>query len=284
MEIPINTIPKDVVPSLFGVYVQIKTIEQMVVEKNNTITIDGKPLTNTKKDIVQIDSATFKCISLSFFCDKNNVYGLNYILKSASVKYYLSKIKGVDLTSFKPISMYYAQDKNRSYFGPGGKIIKEIDLQLFHDDYANNKRISGKSVDNTIDYSSTFSWSSDFMLGKEHVYYRGKVLKEADPKTFKRPHQSYFIDKNRIYEKNGLSIKAFEGVDMDSLIFFKNKSYYCTDKHQPLDCYVFGNELNERHFDSFKPYFEAQRNQLPKDYWWFEMEKRFATKYKNNKD
>jgi len=278
MKIPTNTIPKNVIQTLFRVHTQLGTIKKMVVEKNDTVTINGKPLTNTKKDIIQIDSNSFRCLSPSFFCDINNVYGLKYILKSNSEKFYLSMIKGVDLASFKSINMYYAQDKNRSYYGPGGKIIKEIGLQLFNDDYSNNKKISGSNVDNSRDYSSTYSWSSNIILGKNNVYFNGKILKGADVSTFKRPHRSYLIDKNRVYVKNGPSIRPTEGVDMNSLIFFKSESYYCTDKFQPLDCYVYGNKLSQNHFNFFKPYFEAQRNQLSNDYWWYKMEKRFTKK------
>jgi len=266
MKLAENTIPTNVIKTMLSILTVTELIES-IVNNGKTVTLYGQPFTNRKGEPILLDAQTFKSIGIGFFADRNNVYGLTYTRKSNSQKIYLTPIKNVDIDTFQSLSLYYAKDANQYYYAQGGKIIKEKNLVLFKDDYLNNKY---------PDRTTTNQWISEIALGNEFVYVRGRKLKNADPKTFRRPQQFYFTDKNSVYFKNGPSIKPILGVDMNSLIFFSKG--FGTDKHKHLYAHESKQELTTYDFEFYRDDFEKLRGTISNDYWWYKMESGEVTK------
>ena len=180
---------------------------------NNQVLLDGAPINNRKKEPLELDAQTFRCIGVGFFADTNGVYGLSYIRRSASDRIYLTKIRGhVDLESFESVSLYYAKDKERHYYARGGKTIRETQCELFFDRDDTWKNVS-------MEQKKFRAWISEFLLGQEHVYYKGRVLKGANPKTFTRIAQFYYADDRLFFERsNGQRINPIESVTINGVV------------------------------------------------------------------
>lgn len=257
----------------------ISVVENLLIE--NYFQENGKftnlVLSNRMGNAIKVSPNDCEWLSQSFFRNEETLYGFSLIEKSNSKKMFLTPIKGkIDFPSFKPISKYYAKDKNHFYYGPSGKIIKEQDLKLFFDDTYREewKKLHPKEKPEQL----LSLWNSKIATAGDNVYWDGKLIKGVHS-SLKRINQTLYADDHNVYLYDLQRIKRIEGVDMGSLVFcnlVKGGSIIgcASDKFKPIYKYL-SNENNFTKYDfSFNaPLFESKRDILDKDYWWYKLEK-----------
>jgi len=104
--------------------------------------------------------------------------------------------------------------KGPSYYIENDKVCMEFERGV---NYAFTKTLESADV-------ATFRQiSMDYFADKNHVYYRDKIIIEANPKTFKRigTYGIYYEDGKDVY-CNGKKI----AMDLDSMQFIENKKSY----------------------------------------------------------
>ncbi len=191
---------------------------------------------------------------------------------------FLTKIKGqVDFGTFDPIGLNFARDKNRFYYGPGGKTIQTTDLRPFF-----NMVYKQEVYGNTPQIQRELKlelWKTRMAVEEESVYWDGILLKGVKGKSLRRVCTNLFADADHLYDFNLQKIKKIEGVDRDSFVYFnelKGNSIhsYATDKFKPIYCYALNRELDRQwDFRRMRPLFEHLRNQIGNDYWWYKIER-----------
>jgi len=139
MQLPISAFPKNQIG--YGLNAQL--IATISVENNQLIEHwyrdkAGKPALQAiglkNQQPLVVDPNNCEWLSQTFFRNQDKLYGFSHIVKSGSTKLFLSEIKAeVDFDSFESVSLNFAKDKYRYYYGPGGKIIKEASLEIFND-------------------------------------------------------------------------------------------------------------------------------------------------------
>lgn len=228
----------------------------------------GKPI------VVNPDDCEW--LSQTFFRNEDTLYGFSLIEKGSSTKLFLTPVKGkVDFSTFEPLGENYAKDKNRYYYGPGGKVIKENHLELFADETYKEewyKLYPEKKTDQSL-----LLWKSKIVTAGEKVYWKGTLAKGVDS-SLKRINYSLFADSCNAYEYNLQRIKKIEGVDVSSLVFcnfIKNGAIkgLASDKFKPIYRYT-RNEALEKGYDfkEHKPLFHERKDELGPDYWWYHLE------------
>ena len=225
---------------------------------------------------IYIDENDWEWLSPTFLRNKNELYGFSLIEKSNSIKLFLTRVKAkVHFESFKAIGRFYGKDKNRCYFGPGGKTITENHLELFFDDTYREEWIKlNPDVPNDPKMNL---WNSKIATSGEKVYWDGK-LANGIHSSLKRLTYSYWADDYSVFEYNLQTLKKINGFDRNSLIYkniIKNNSIkeLITDKYKPANCYLTKNEPTKKYdFIQFAPLFEELRGTLTNDYWWYKME------------
>lgn len=238
-------------------------------------------ITDRKGNSIIVDETDCEWLSPTFFRNKDELYGLSLIIKSNSTKLFLTKVRAkVDFKTFTPISKYYAKDKNRYYYGPGGKTIKENHLDVYFDDSYKNewyKIRPDKKRDSIL-----YLWDSYVAKSKDKVYWRGRVLKEAHI-SLKQITRYSWADDFSVYENaSSLKPKKIEKVDRESLVYMniiKPNSIkgLITDKYKPVYRYLYNDTLNKKQaefdFKEHTPLFEKYRGSISQDYWWYKMER-----------
>lgn len=289
-------LPDSAFPNGLNSYGRNHQIIDKITIRRNQLVVDyfqkngvlfQRPIGTRNKTEITVNRNDCEWLSQTFFRNENVLYGFSLIEKSASSKMFLSPIKGqVDFDTFKPIGKNYAQDKNRSYYGPGGKIISEKSLELFSDEtYKEVWYQAHPNLQNDIELKL---WNSEIASCGEKIYWKGKLAAGVDS-SLKRVTAMNFMDKTHVYEYNLQNIKKIEGVDINSLVYFNYlspsnsiKSLIC-DKYQPLYCYLLGRKIESKFdFKTFKPLFNSKRTELNADYWWFKLEKELASKNKTD--
>ena len=234
-------------------------------------------LNDQKGNPIYIDENDCEWLSPTFIRNKDELYGFSLIEKGNSTKLFLTRIKArVDFKSFTAIGRFYARDKSRFYFGPGGKTINEDHLELFFDETYREEWIRLNSDRNNKPIVSL--WNSKIAISGEKVYWNGKLAKEIHS-SLKHITPFYWADNYSVFEYNLQNLKKINGIDRESLIY-KNTingnsiNGLLTDKNKPAYCYINKSEPNEKYdFKQFTPLFEELRSSLNKDYWWYKMEK-----------
>lgn len=157
--------------------------------------------------ILNADPQTFEVLEFGFSKDKRHVYRIGELLKDADPK------------SFQIIDYIYQKDENQVWAG-GRSInadVKTFELLKYH--------LPGYETAQTSLYA----------IDKNHVYFQGNVMPEADLQTFKivcsdAPYQYYAIDKNHVYYCD----KVVAGADAETFnVVLKktsNKQYDAYDK------------------------------------------------------
>ena len=247
-------LPNNISPNLLDTFFY-KLIEITATQ----VLFRGSPITNKKKNILPIDAASFSTFGFGFFKDKNWVYGLTLIKKSNSEKFYLTPIKNVDRESFETINQYYAKDKNNTYCSIDGRIIKDTQVRLL------DTKILNKT-NQTEAFTISEKWRTPFLLTKNEVFYRGKLLKEAQPDTFCKMGSYWLKDAKNVFCKNGYSITLHPEFHAPSFIAFGVMNG--TDKFQGVET-VFNKTspealTNTKRYQSF-----FEKNQNYNDYWYF---------------
>ncbi len=246
--------PSNVSISYFNTF-----IYDLIEIKKTEVLYRGKAITTKKKNILPIDPSTFKALSFGFFADRNYIYGLTLSVRKNSEDFYLTPIPQLDRASFKTLNLYYATDKNNTYFADGGKLIKGIDYKPL------DKKIPEEKLE--IETANTSEqYKSDFIINATAVYFRGRILKGADPNSFAQMGKYWAKDKHRVFSINADSIRAHDKFDAPSFIVFSK--FRGTDKYKPAST-VFFNHAPEALVDhkSYQDFF--LNNPHLKDYWYF---------------
>lgn len=196
--------------------------------------ISKKTLRNSKiSQIENVDKETFEILGphTNFSKDKNHVYYNNNIVEGADPLTFHSfkdgdrtlwkdknavyengkKIKGMDV-SIETLNMYYKKDKNAVYIDhlSSEQKIEEADPETFE--------VFVKGDDSPI---ATLSMTVEvYGKDKNHVYYKGEIIQEADPKTFTPLGSYYAKDKDFVYCHN----EKFENIDRGSFQVFLSGS------------------------------------------------------------
>jgi len=105
-----------------------------------------------------------------------------------------TEVKGADVNSFKPLSDYYAKDKNyvywRAYIIPNAD-VNSIELLKVYDD-------------------SSWYYSSTYIKDKNYVFYETTIVKDADPKTFVPIDTTSGEDRNYMFDRDMIEYKKYK--------------------------------------------------------------------------
>ncbi len=201
--------------------------------------------------VKEADPATFKPVKdFGYYKDKSNLFfdaGANYRI-----------ITGTDLGSIEVLSTHYIKDKSRIYFLTPEKssqlqIFSGFDVSTFqifqneqnHEQYF--KDINGvyftedvklNPVSSKIGQAdiNSFEVLNYYLMAKDKnkIYFSGKVVGGADPKTFTVLGADYFKDNANVYTTIG-GFRRLPGIDGGSfeLISFNNQwTGYSKDKNK----------------------------------------------------
>lgn len=149
----------------------------------------------------------------------------------------LQLVDNVDVASFKSIKKGYGKDKDHLFYN--GKLIENSDpasLKILKQGYATDKN-------QAYYYGRPFSSDTDIVFLKKpyvktskNIFYKGKLLENCNPQTFKILHQSKFEIDNwatdgRYYFFNNYRIPS---ENYDDFVYFEN-SRYSKDKEFVFD-------------------------------------------------
>lgn len=143
----------------------------------------------TKK--ISDDPEHFEVLSEEYFRDSKIVMSLN--LREA--------IKDVDVDSFQCLGGCWGKDLNTVYYR--GKKIHKSDsnfFQLINDDYAKDDyRVYFRDM--IIPEADVKSFTAHGLSGKDHqhIYKKGKIIKDADPKTYIELMYGYGKDQQHVF-------------------------------------------------------------------------------------
>ena len=171
------------------------------------------------------DIATFEIVDFNDYC---------LWAKDSKCGYYDStQIEGVNYETFKSVGTFVAKDKNHVY--RFGKVLPLADPETFEEiegGYMKDKdRVwymdsimpdaEGKSVESKWSYA----WDS------KHVWYNGRLLEGADPKTFEVLKSGYYAkDAKHVWYHDeivkGADAASFKD-DGDMIGHDKNQKYVC---------------------------------------------------------
>ena len=111
------------------------------------------------------------------------------------------------------------------------------------------------------------------VLNDTKVYYRGKLLKDADPKSFCQVGRKWYKDKYHVYFVDAYHITKYTDFDPDTFISF---GYNATDKYTS-SAEVIQNSVPESLVD-YRPYKEFfERNPQLNNYWYNEAKARLLS-------
>lgn len=261
MELPV--LPSTINSGMFTIYARSFLIKNLSVQ-NNQVYYQGEPLKDKKKNKVEVDNNTFRALSYGFFADKNRGYGLTHIIKSNSTTICLTPFK-IDINSFEVINLDYAKDKANTYFADGARIIKGTN-------YTPLKIGTARATLNQIEnLSETEIWQSDFVLNSESVYYRGKLLTNALPNSFRKLDNYWHKDDASVFLENGLTIAKEPKLHAPSFVALGSMDG--TDKYNPVIT-ILHNNAHESLIElkNYNDFFENHPELS--DYWYFEAVKK----------
>lgn len=240
-------------------------------------------ITDRKGNPIYVNPDDCEWLSQAFFRNENTLYGFSLIEKSMSTKMFLTPVKGiVDFDAFEPLGMHYAKDQYRYYYGPGGKIIKEESLELYHDETYLKEWIAlhpDRAKNRTLSL-----WRSHIAKSGNQLYWKGRLMKDVHASSLKKIAKYAFIDTYSVYQYNLQNIKKIEGVDRASVVYLNHVKEsgsiesLITDKYKPMYRYMYNQALDEKFdFNLFTPLFEKYRNELGPDYWWYQLEEKLKS-------
>ncbi len=159
-----------------------KTFETIKTDLNIHLGKDKEHVFKDASILEHADPNTFEQVKEYYWQDKNNVYLLQFGGTDC-------KIENADPKTFKVIKDYlWAQDKSNVYYrfdklqDVNPVKFVAIDEEWGKDDkyyYFNNLRVD------SLDYQTAEIVSPYYIKDKNSVFFREKVVKDANPKTFK---------------------------------------------------------------------------------------------------
>lgn len=133
------------------------------------------------KSISNADPSTFTNLGGGFAKDKYNIWFQGKVVEGADVSTFT-----VDISDDSYLHKYYnAWDKNSLYDGP--PTIGDV--------------IIYKNADKDTFVSPSLRWGSSYVKDKNHVWYRGILIPNADTASFVVDYYDSGHDKNHIYQK-----------------------------------------------------------------------------------
>ncbi|BBM52608.1 hypothetical protein JMUB3935_1587 [Leptotrichia trevisanii] len=187
------------------------------------------------KSFEDVDIKTFEVMPQYYSKDKNNVY--------RPINEWIREINGANPKTIKVLNQYYSKD-DKNVFYDSDKILN-ADVNSFvvldkENGYAKDKNLVyyfGKKIEGAN--PKTFEIISDGMYSKDdkNVYATVDIIKGADPQTFRRiPETNYARDKNTLYYYFGdvknlgkINEKDFKVLD-NNLVKNGNEMYYLGEK------------------------------------------------------
>ena len=266
---------------------ELEVIKTMSIKENRLVENYFKDFTtqqkvnwfvnNKKGEPILIDESNYEWLSPTFIRIQNDLFGFSLIEKSNSVKLFLTKVKeDVDFDTFQPLNRFYAKDKHRYYYGPGGKTIKEDNLKpLFNDEYqqAWNKLYPERATPLNFEL-----WNTKNAISPNHMYWHGMLKKELHT-SLRRISQFFWVDDYSVYYYDLQRLKKLEDFDRSTLLFKTEvregrlKSFI-TDINKSAHCYINNSEPNPKYdYNEYAPFFEELRGSISENYWWYKMEK-----------
>lgn len=206
------------------------------VNLNNIVKNVGKRLYTLNQQFSDIDLASIRILNYYYIKDKNIVYFEREKMDAPFIQ-----VKDVDVTSFEVIPGFssLAKDSNFVYFN-GDKIdFSSKNFEFINPKYFKNNIGVGYlgynggndyyvKIINTIDLKTVSVVNNDlndYIKDANHVYYQGKIIESADPKTFKCLSPTHCKDSDNVYYWGTI----IEGADPDT--FKVIDVYYGYDKN-----------------------------------------------------
>ncbi len=197
------------------------------------------------KPIAGIDGASFEQLGKYFFRDKHRVYAQG----EANRIDYFYVIDGADVASFRVLSRRYAKDAKRAYYVPE-IVITSPSIAAFR----------------IVPFRGQPD-HSEFAVDDDHVYCRGRRLKDADPQSFTQLGQDYYYaDKAQVWYED----RPIEGADRASFRVDDTGQVHEAAATDRFRSYSYGApqpNSGERQKRRWRPFFEAHPEL--RDYWWF---------------
>lgn len=142
------------------------------------------------------DPSTFINIQTSYFKDKNNVF----VLQGTNVD---ARIIDADPKTFKILKEFsWTRDKNHVFYGRHK--LEDINLQTFEvidENWAKDGRhyFFNETKIDSLDYGTAEIVGANYIKDKKNVFYQNKLMKDANPATFKAGNYSSGYDETYRY-------------------------------------------------------------------------------------
>ncbi len=183
---------------------------------------------STKK-LIEADKNSFQIFEKDpyYAKDKNHVYLVGKI------------VENVDAVTFQVLEFNYMEDKNGIYYT---NTIFPIDtvMGVSFSDHLNSILVNGKDAQKIADNDGAFTVMNghvndenvlvyfNYAKNDKNVFYKGKILANADARTFHMFNKCYFADSKNIYLAYDLQIK---NVDYSTLKEVEKSCIYLKDKN-----------------------------------------------------
>ena len=225
---------------------------------DNQVVYQDEIIKDKKGNAILVDANSFMAISSGFFADKNRGYGLTYILRSNSLTLALTPFE-FDYDSFKALNEDYAQDKNNTYYADGAIILKGT----------NYKIVDKETPYGTLNIIETVSfikmWTSEYICNDKNVFFRGKIIKDALPASFRRLGHYWSKDEKSVFFQNGISISKIS--EFDAPTFLEIANITATDRYKPVETFFYKTPSEALLSNiAYKNFFEG--NTKFDDYWY----------------
>lgn len=214
-----------------------------------------------RKSEENIDIKTFKVLKNGYSRDKNNIYyygrkveGIDindyeilgseadtgYIKDKNNIFYNERKIENADIPTFEILEYNHSKDKNAVYYygekieGADPKTFKHFPPYYWID--KNDVYSGGKKLNVNPKTFSIFEKNNNYGKDDRNIYYissvaeeEGKILKDADVKTFVILNNLYSKDSKNVYLDYNQYVEKLEGTDAKTFILLNEK--YAKDKN-----------------------------------------------------
>ncbi len=157
------------------------------------------------KDLIDnADVKTFQKLNFDCYCDFEFAKDKNHLYIDGE------PIRDIDPNSFKFIGNYVFRDKDSAYFFGAYNNINDCAIEGVNPDKiklisypwseANNLLIHGYDTLSLDDINNFKPIDEDWGKTEIHIIYHSKIIKEADPETFKVINSYSGKDKRHVYE------------------------------------------------------------------------------------
>ncbi|PIR57114.1 MAG: hypothetical protein COU72_02665 [Parcubacteria group bacterium CG10_big_fil_rev_8_21_14_0_10_41_35] len=189
-----------------------QAVEKSEVEQSQSTQQDDNQLADAVSDtnIEDVHDKVDVDISEAEEADLNNFIDLSwgYRKNESMVQWNGKKMAGADPTTFEVLPYWYAKDNQNIYY-EGEIVYPYIDRASF----------------SVISDGSSTDPSYRFLKDKDYVYsLKGKIVEDADPRTFEMITYSYAKDSDSVYYVDNL----IRGADVVTFTFVKDENWFLT--------------------------------------------------------